>query len=245
MMLPQVKQLCYQLRFMGVHESIESRSNEALAQQLHPLEFMRLLLEDEIISRKNRLAKTLTTRAKFRCAVDLEDWDTSYDRGINKGHLKGLAQLQFTQSVENLLIFGKTGEGKTHLAIALGRRICQEGTPTIFMAVNAFFEEVAAAKAAGKYLNFIRQLNRTKVLILDDFGMRSYTHEEATILLDVLEERYRKGPVIVTSQVHHHGWQQLFHDAVVAEAIVDRLLHPSHHVILTGGSYRERLGRKC
>lgn len=239
----QVRHLSWQLRLFGIHASFESRANEALAQQLHPLEFLRLLLEEEVLHRKERLAKTLTTRAKFRQAVDLEDWDLSFDRGLPKAKFKELAALNFYRSCENLLLLGKTGEGKTHLAIALGRRLCHEGLQTIFLPVNQFFEEVAAARAAGKYLAFLKHLNKAKALILDDFGLRAYSHEEATALVDVLEERYRKGVVIVTSQVDDKGWKRLFEDPVIAEAIVDRLTHPSQKLVLAGGSYRERLGK--
>jgi DNA replication protein DnaC len=238
-----VRQLAWQLRLFGMHASYERRANEAVAQQLHPLEFLRLLLEDEILNRKERLAKTLTTRAKFRHAVDLEDWDTSFDRGLPRAKFKELVALSFVHNGENLLLFGKTGEGKTHLAISLGRRLCQEGFQTIFLPVNQFFEEVLAARAAGRYLAFLKHLNKVRVLILDDFGLRGYTHEEATALVDVLEERYRKGVVIVTSQVDDKGWKKLFEDPVIAEAIVDRLTHPSEKLVLTGGSYRERIGK--
>ena len=112
---------------------------------------------------------------------------------------------------------------------------------TRFTSVSFLFEEMAAARAAGKYLAFLRQMNQSKVLILDDFGLRNYTHEEATCLVDLLEERYRKGTVIVTSQVNDKGWQKLFDDPVVGEAVVDRLTKPSIKIVLSGGSYRDRL----
>ena len=110
--------------------------------------------------------------------------------------------------------------------------------------VNLLFEEIAAAKAAGKYLQLIRQLNKSKVLVLDDFGLRSYTHEEATALVDLLEDRYQRGVVVVTSQVDPRGWLKLCEDAVVGEAIFDRLIHPSQRVVPKGGSHRERLSKK-
>jgi DNA replication protein DnaC len=241
MSLDQAKLLAHQLRLLGMHAALERRAHEALASQLHPLEFVRLLFEDELLARKDRVAKMLATRAGFRSIADIEDWDATYDRGIPKPKLKDLATLGFVSNKENLLLFGKTGEGKTHLAVALGRRLCSEGIKTTFYPISHLFEEIAAAKAAGKYLQFLRQLNKAKVLILDDFGLRAYTHEEATTLVDLLEDRYQRGSIILTSQVDHRGWLKLFEDPVVGEAVVDRLLHPSQRIVLKGGSYRERL----
>ena len=241
MILEQVKQIANTLHLFGVAASVELRAQEALAAQMHPAEFMRLILEDELLARKDRLGKTLTTRAKFRLQAELEDWDGSYDRGMSRQNIKELTQFGFVARQENLLMFGKTGEGKTHLAVALGRRLCQEGIPTTFMPVSYLFEEVAAAKVAGKYLAFVRSLTKAKVLVLDDFGLRGYSHDEATILVDILEDRARRGVVIVTSQVDDKGWKKLFEDPVISEAIVDRLIHPSQKIVLKGGSYRERL----
>jgi DNA replication protein DnaC len=241
MIADQTRLLAHHLRLFGVHAHMERRAAEAISNQMHPLDFLRLLLEDEVLARKDRVAKTLATRARFRSGAELEDWDHSYDRGIPKAKLKELATLAFYSNKENLILLGKTGEGKTHLAVAVGRCLCSEGISTTFLSVNLLFEEIGAAKAAGKYLHLLRQFNKSKVLILDDFGLRSYTHDEATALVDLLEDRYRHGIVIVTSQVDSRGWLKLFEDPVIGEAIVDRLIHPSQRIVLKGGSYRERL----
>lgn len=245
MMISQVKNLTHQMRLFGIHEACERRASEALAQQLHPLEFLRLLLEDEALSRKDRTAKALITKAHFRFRADLEDWDVSFHKDLPRAKIKELSQLSFFHNLENLLILGKTGAGKTYLAIALGKRLCQEGHSTVFMPVNFLFEEIQAAKAAGRYLNYVKGLCKAKALILDDLGLRNYTHEEATSLMDILEERYQKAPLIVTSQVEPQGWLKLFEDPVIAEAIVDRLIHPSQKITLKGDrSYREKIKEK-
>lgn len=142
---------------------------------------LRLFLEDEALSRKDRTAKALMTKARFRFRADLEDWDFSFHKDLPKAKLKELSELSFLHNQENLLILGKTGSGKTYLAIALGKRLCQEGYPTQFLPVNFPFEEIHAAKAAGRYLNYVCNLIQAKVLILDDLGLRNYTYEEATI----------------------------------------------------------------
>jgi DNA replication protein DnaC len=238
-----VRKISHELRLFGVHEALAARAEQAVSRNLHPLEFLHLVLEDEKLYRHGRLAKSLTTRAKFRHAVDVEDWDSSYDRGISSARMKELLALSFFHAKENLLLLGKTGEGKTHLAIAIGRRLCDNAQSVAFLPMQLLFEEVLAARTAGKLLGFLTRLNQTKVLILDDFGLRNYTHDEATILVELLEGRSRKGPVVVTSQVDPNGWYKLFEDPVIAEAIVDRLKSPSLKIQLKGGSYRERLPR--
>ena len=237
----QMKNLSHSLRLFGVHANFEARANQAAADGLNHLEFLRLVLEDEAINRKERVAKAMTTRAKFRSVCALEDWDQTFDRGLTKAKLRDLASHGFVLSNENLLILGKTGEGKTHLAVALGRRLCAENISTLFLPVNFLFEEVQAAKASGKYLAYVRRLSSVRALILDDFGLRNYTHEEASVLVDLLEDRHRKGSVIVTSQADPRGWTKLFEDPLIAEAIVNRLEHPSQRLNLKGGSYREKL----
>jgi len=177
-----------------------------LALSHHPLEYLRLVLEDEKMARQERTAKMLSTRAKFRSGASLEEWDHHHERGLTKTQFREIATLMFYQNRENLILVGSTGTGKTHLAIALGKKL--------------------------------------PILILDDFGLRSYTHDEATILMDLLEERYQRGSVIVTSQVDPIGWGKLFEDPVIAEAITDRLTKPSRVLKFKGPSYRDKLKQK-
>lgn len=240
-MIDQVRNLTHEMRLFGLRENAEHRSAAAMADSLHPLEFLRLLLEDEKLYRKNVVAKRLVSKAQFRHEADLENWDQSFDRGITKPKLRELACLGFYHTKENLLIYGKTGEGKTRLAISIGKRLCDEGIITQFHSVNLLFEEIAAQKVSGKYLNFLRQITKAQAIILDDFGLRNYSHEEATLLLDILEARYQKGIVIVTTQVDSRGWGKLFEDSVIREAIIDRLTKPSQQLTLAGGSYRDRI----
>lgn len=148
--------------------------------------------------------------------------------------------LNFYHKSENLILLGKTGLGKTHLAIALGNRICRDANSTFFYSANLFFEEIQGEKIAGRYLKFIRKLSKAKALILDDFGLRTYTHDEATALLELVEERYGKGVTIITSQVAPNGWVKLFEDPVVAEALIDRLCNPACIIEMDGDSYRKK-----
>lgn len=240
----QVKNLSYSLRLFGVHEHFKRQVDTAVTNSLHPAEFLKLILEDEALYRKNKRAKTLLTKAKFRTNVDLEDWDCTYDRGLNQQKLRDLSQLNFYHKSENLILVGKTGRGKTHFAISLGRRLCQNQISTAFLPVNFLFEEAMAQKSAGKYVNFIKKMTKIEVLLIDDFALRSYTHDEAGILVDLLEDRYSKSITIITSQVNPEGWKTLFEDPVIGDAIIDRLINPATRIELKGDSYRERLKKQ-
>ena len=123
----QVRMLSQQLRLLGIHANAEHRAAQAMSEQLPPMDFLRLVLEDEVLARKNSAAKRLTARAHFRHSAALEDFDMSFHRGVTKAQLKELSAGYFLKRNENLLLFGKTGEGKTHLASALGHRLCADG----------------------------------------------------------------------------------------------------------------------
>jgi DNA replication protein DnaC len=243
-MIEQTLQLAKELKLTGVHESAERRCAESNSNGLMPEEFLKLVLSDELVYRQNKIAKKLESKAKFRHQSCLEDWDTTYDRGLSKAKLRELSLLSFLNNREHLLLLGSTGSGKTQLAIGLGRRVCAAGHSVLFISVSFFFEEALASRSSGKYLSWVRNCACKDVLILDDFGLRKYKHDEASILMDVLEERQSKGVLIITSQVNSAGWQSLFEDPVIGEAIVDRMTQPSQTVTLTGSSYRSKSGIK-
>jgi DNA replication protein DnaC len=243
-MLDQVHKLSHSMRLFGIYEAAQRRSEQAVADQQHPLDFLRLIMEDEILFRKDRTAKSMEARAKFQFDANIEDWDGSYDRGITKNKLRELSLLNFYHNKENLIIVGQTGVGKTQLGIAIGKRICQEGLEVHFLSVNLAFEDIRIQKMSGKYIPLIKKINKASLIILDDFGLRNYSHEEAVILMDILEGRYGKHPLIITSQIDPKGWLKLFEDQVIAEALIDRMIHPSQIVKLTGPSYRDRIKNK-
>src|SRR5207245_9040427 len=130
MMLDQVKNLSHQMRLFGIHQACERTAAEALSQQLHPLEFLRLLLEEELLSRKDRTAKALMTKARFRFRADLEDLDLTFHKDLTKAKIKELSELSFLHTLEHLWIRRHTSSGRTHRACALAKRLCQEGHAT-------------------------------------------------------------------------------------------------------------------
>jgi len=234
----QTDELINNLKFFGIKESLSYRLTEAIQSNLSHQDFLAFVLEDEFIYRKNKRSEMLRKRAKFKDRVCLEDFRPSIKRGINKSMIQQLKTLYFINNNENLIFVGGTGAGKSFLAQAIGHMACLAGIETFFISANRLFKEFEAEEAAGTYLNLIKRIRKMKLLIIDDLGLRNYSHREANILYEVLEDRYQKGPVIITSQTKPQGWKSLFEDEVIAEAILDRLTACAHIVEVKGDSYR-------
>ncbi len=227
------------LKLHGMRESVEYRIEEAIQADLSYQDFLCLVLEDEKLYRENRKAERLRKKAKFNDVVSLENFEISPERGISKSMIKKLSSLNFLNNNENIIFTGGTGAGKSYLAQGVGQRACLNGVESLFYPVNKFFKEIEEAELAGNYLKFLSKIKKCKILILDDFGLRNYSHKEASIIYDVLEDRYQKGNTIITSQIKPPGWGTLFEDEVIGEAIVDRLTSCAHQINVKGPSYRK------
>lgn len=238
-------ELLNELKFFGMKDSLDYRMKEAIESNLSHQEFITLLFEDESLYRRNKRCETLRRRAKFTESAYLENFEVSNERGIEKSMIQHLKSLQFIERHENIIFVGGTGVGKSFLAQGIGHSACATGIETFFTPLNKLFKELELADRQGTYLaNMKRLRERIKLLIIDDMGLRNYTHQEAIILYDILGERYGKASVIVTSQVRPLGWKGLFEDQVIADAIIDRLTACAHIVEVKGKSFRRKRGVK-
>ena len=239
----EAEKLLNDLQFLGMKESFTYRLSEVTQSNLSHQQFFTFLLEDEKLYRRNKRCEMLRKRAKFRERAMLEEFKIDSKRGITKSLIEQFKTLFFLEGFQNLFFIGGTGAGKSFLAQAIGSESCANGYETMFISVNHLFREIEMAEAQGNYLSYLTKLSKIKLLILDDFGLRNYSHKEATIFYEILEDRYRKGSVIITSQVKPQGWSTLFEDKVIAEAIMDRLMASSQTVDVKGESFRKIQGK--
>jgi DNA replication protein DnaC len=189
----EINELLNQLKFYGMSNSVEYRVTDAIESNLSHQDFLTFLLEDENLYRRNRRCEMLRKRARFNSKCYLEDFYVDPKRGITKSKVQQLKSLSFIDNNENLLFIGGTGAGKSFLAQAIGHAACAAGVETFFISANRLFKEIEMAEAQGSYINYMNRLkSRVKLLIIDDLGLRNYTHKEANILYEVLEDRYRK-----------------------------------------------------
>ena len=237
--MKETVELLNDLKFFGIKEALMSRAEEAESASLSYEEFLATVLEDERLYRRNRRCEVLRKRAKFRASCYLENFECSPTRGIGKSIIQNFKTLQFIRNKENIIFLGGTGVGKSFLAQAIGHEACAVGIEVFFISANRLFKELELAEKQGTYLTYMNKLRkRVELLIMDDFGLRNYSHQEANVLYEILEDRYKHGSLIMTSQVRPQGWVSLFEDHVIAESILDRLTACAQTVEVKGPSCR-------
>lgn len=198
-----------------------------------------LLIDEEYLLRENRKLQRRLTQAKLQQHACLEDIDYDAPRGLVKAKMLELSRGQWLHGRFNLLITGSTGCGKTYLACALAHRACLEGFTSKYYRLPRLWEELKIAKANGAYTQWLTQLAKIDLLILDDWGLVTPDTERRQDLLEILDDRYQKKSTLVTSQLPIAHWHTHLNDETLADAILDRLLHNAVRLELKGPSMRK------
>lgn len=236
----QTLQQMQQLRLSGMYHGYKSQLELPLDQQLEGHELLAHLIESEQLARLNEKTAYYLKLAKMRQPATLEQIQCSPARNLTKQQLATLAEGRFLQRAENILITGATGSGKSFLACALGNQACLLGYKTTYLNMNRFIEKVTLARLDGSYIKLLNHLERQALIILDDFGLQNLAQEVRIALLQLLEDRYGKRSIIITSQLPVSKWYDYINDPTLADAILDRLTANAHRIELKGESLRRK-----
>jgi DNA replication protein DnaC len=228
------------LRLSGMLATLEARLAQARAGELGHLEFLEVLLEDEISRREAKALSERIRRARFEGEATLEEFDFAYNPSLPAPLIRDLGALRFLERGESVLLYGPVGVGKTHVATALGHAACRRGHSVLFMKTSRLLAELAGGRADGSWESRLRRLARVDLLILDDFAMRAFTASQGDDLYELVSERAARGALILTANRSPKDWYELFPNPVVAESVLDRLINSSFHVHMEGRSYRPK-----
>lgn len=187
-----------------------------------------LMVEKEWMAKKNSKIKRLLRNANLGLNACIEDIDYSSNRTINKQSILELASCDFIEKSLNIITTGKTGSGKTYLICAFGNSACRKGYTVKYFRIPELLLEIQEAKSNSQYSKFMKGLQSTRLLILDDIGLKSYTLEESRDILEIAESRYNRGSMILSGQISQSQWYELFPDPTIADAIMDRIIHNSY-----------------
>ena len=229
-----------QMKLYGMHNAFRTAIESGKTDHYTLDQFVSMIIDAEWDERHNRRIERSIKNAKFHYKSNIENISFDPSRNLERTLVLRLAECEFVEKNENILITGSTGVGKSYLGTALGYQACIQGFKVSYFNTSKLFAKLKMAKADGSYLRELAKIERQDVIILDDFGLQTLDSENRITLLEIIEDRHNNGSIIVTSQIPVQGWYDIIGEKTIADAILDRLIHQSHRIELLGESMRKK-----
>ena len=235
------------LGLSGMAEHLEIRVLEAQTSRLAPLDFLSILISDEMQRRSDRLIGRRVKQARFRDPdKSLDNFDFDFNKKLDRALVFELATGRFLSKAEDALFLGPPGTGKSHLVQAIGRAVILQGWEVAYREAHVLLEELADATLDGTRKDYLKRMQKVPLLVLDDLGMRQLPKTAAEDLLELVMRRYERTSTVFTSNRAVDEWGKLLGDSTATGALLDRLLHHAHVVQCGPKSYRMlRKGREA
>ena len=237
---PSLKTVMKRLRLSGVLATLPDRVAYARKTKLPELDFLELVLQDEIDRRDQKNLQVRLSRAGFEEEQTLDGFDWEAPVTFDRDRVRDLFSLGFVDRQEDVIFVGPVGVGKTFLACAVGHAACRAGHDVLFLRADQLFQRLLQSRADHSTEKVLRSLLAPDVLIIDDFALRRLDSQQSSDFYEVVLERHRRASTIVTSNRTIEEWIPLFDDPILAQSAIDRFAHNSYQVIMEGDSFRKR-----
>jgi DNA replication protein DnaC len=235
-----IKMKLREFKLSGIYANLEERLSYAKEKSISHLEFIELLVADEINSRRDNSHAKRYTKAKLPARKTIEDFDFSFQPSIDKKLFNDVATCQFIRDKKNVVFIGNPGTGKTHLSIALGIQALRKEHKVLFTSVSEMLYNLQISKADNSYYKKLNYYLEPSLLILDELGFKKLPNYSADDFFEIISKRYEKGSLIITTNKSFEQWGDIFADNVLASAILDRVVHHSTIFKINGQSYRAK-----
>jgi DNA replication protein DnaC len=228
-----------------VAERLDAVLAQAARKEPTYLDFLDGLLKDELDSKQRKRVAMGIQIAHFPAVKTLDDFDFKFQPSVDHKLVRELATGRFIANAENVLVFGAPGVGKTHLAIGLGRAVVEAGHSVLFVSATALLGALARAETEGLLADKLAFFAKPKLLVVDELGYLPFEKRSAHLFFQLVARRYERGSMLITTNQVVTQWGTVFGDDVLAAAILDRLLHHSHTLMIQGESFRLKQKRKA
>lgn len=235
---PELRAILRRLKLGPILETLPERLTLARQQELSVAAFLETVLADEVARRDRLSGERRAKAASLDPEMRLERWDASTDVRFDRRLWGDLCTLRFLEDAHNVLILGPVGVGKTMLASCLGHIACRRRRSVLFVRTERLLKALRAARLDASYESEMRRLIAVDLLLLDDFALQSYDHQETADLYEIVVERHRRASTIVVSNREPSEWLAMMADPLLAQSAVDRLLNAAYELVLEGDSYR-------
>src|SRR5580658_5413580 len=232
------------LQLTNLRDTLASVLSEAAKQQWTYLESLDQVTGREVEAKQGKRTRMGMQIAHFPGIRTIEGFDFSFQPSADERLIRELSTGNFIAHGENVLMFGPPGVGKSHLAIGLGRKVVEQGHTVRFTTATALLANLGKAESEGNFADKLTEYSKPRLLIIDELGYLPFERRAAHLFFQLVNRRYEKGSLLVTTNQRVSEWGQVFGDEVLATAILDRLLHHSHTLLITGESFRLREKRK-
>lgn len=229
-----------ELKLYTMRENLSTYIDMVTNEEKTTVDALYEMTEKEIMVKKERATIACIKTAGFPFNKTLSDYDFNFQPSVSKSEMEDFATLRFIEKQENILFIGSPGVGKTHLATAIGIEAAKHRYSVYFISCQELIAQLKKAEKENRLEQRLKAFTRHKLLIIDEIGYINLDIEAANLFFQLISLRYEQKSTIITTNKNLSKWTDIFCDPVIANAILDRLLHHSHVINIVGPSYRTK-----
>ena len=233
-----------ELKLHGMAHAFQTTLESGMNKNFTVDELLTYLIDSEWDNRNTRRKERLKKAAGFRYKASFEELIYTDDRNINKNQMLRFSDCTWIKEHKDILITGATGVGKSFIGSALGHQACDHGYKVMYRLTSRLFDDFKEAKREGNYQKMLMKIVKADLLILEDFGLSTFSNDSRLALLDILEDRHGLKSTVFLSQLPVTSWHGLIGDSTIADAIMDRIVYGSNRIELKGDSLRRKKHQK-